>query len=109
MSWAAESNHQQIERGTVLSVFEQPWGQGLPICSLPSDIDIAVKFANGAVTRASVIESDGTKAIIEAENTRWRMATVDPSTLPFPPAGTAGAPTTYWIVQDQVAVTQADR
>jgi hypothetical protein len=99
MSWNAETNQGQLTRGTVLAVYQSPWGAGLPVRSLPSNVDLIIRFSNGAVATVQVIESTGVEAVLQLGTSQWRMNVVEPKELRFPPPGTGGAPTTYWLVQ----------
>jgi hypothetical protein len=103
MGWRAETMHGQIGPNTVLSIFEEPWGPGLPVRPLPSGVSLAIRFPNGAAASLDVIEASATEAIIQTSNqAKWRMVQVAPKELRFPAADTADAPTTYWVVKDQV-------
>jgi hypothetical protein len=90
----------------VLSIFEQPWGPGLPV-RLLSGVTLAIRFPNGAAAKIDVIEVTATEAIIQTSNqAKWRMVQAARKELPFPPADTGGAPTTYWVVKDQIIEQQ---
>jgi hypothetical protein len=103
MTWCAETDHIEIAAGTLLAVFEQPWGNGIPIRSLPSGVPLKVRFPNGAVVTVEVIQATGGEAIIQTSNqTKWAIAQLAPKELAVPPPGTGGTPTTYWIVKEQI-------
>ena len=69
---------------------------------LPSGASLALRFPNGAATKIEVIEATAKEGIIQtSDGAKWRMVRVAPKELPFPPAGTGGAPTTYWMVKEQ--------
>jgi hypothetical protein len=102
MSWCAETDQEQLGPGTVLSIFEQPWGPGLSVRPLPAGVSIAVRFPNGAVAKVDVISVSPPEAIIQTSNQdRWRMEEVAPKQVPLA-ASTGGAPTSYWIIRDRI-------
>jgi hypothetical protein len=104
MSWCAETDQAQIDVNTAFRVFEQPWGEGIPVGPLPSGVAFAVRFANGAVAKVDVIEATATGAIIQtSDGTKWKMVQLDPKEVPYPlPPTPEGAPATYWIVKERV-------
>jgi hypothetical protein len=103
MGWRAETDHGQIATNTVLSVYFQPWGAGVVVPNLNVGAEIAVGFPNGAVANVTLIELQGAEGVIQLANlTKWRIVHVALKELRFPPAGTADAPTTYWVVKEAI-------
>jgi hypothetical protein len=99
MTWHAETLHGQIAVGTELSIFETPWGAGLPVNSLPSGVTLTIQFTTGAVN-VQVIEVSGSEAVIEtSDQTKWRIEEVGENDFRYSPAHTVGAPATYWVVR----------
>jgi hypothetical protein len=45
MAWCAETDQGQLGSGTVLSIFEEPWGPDLPVRQLPSGASLALQFS----------------------------------------------------------------
>jgi hypothetical protein len=79
----------------------------MPVRQVPSGASLALRFPNGAVTNIDAIEATGNERIIQtSDGAKWQMVPPAPKELPFPPADTAGAPTTYWIVKERVIEQQ---
>jgi hypothetical protein len=100
MGWVAATDESQLAPGTVLSIFEDGWGAGLPPMPLPPNVSVAIRFADGTVAKINVIEVTVLEAVIEMSNQkRWRMvpATVQQEAMA---ADTGGAPATYWYVKE---------
>jgi hypothetical protein len=103
MTWHAETLHGQIAVGTELSIFETPWGAGVPVNSLPSGVTLTIQFTTGAVN-VQVIEVSGSEAVIEtSDQTKWRIEEVGENDFRYSPAHTVGAPATYWVVRERLA------
>jgi len=101
MGWRAETDHGQFAINTVLAVYNEPWGTGLPVPSLPPGADILLRFPNNAPTTIKVETTDDNEAIVSTtDKTKWKMKRVAATELRFPPPGTADAPTTYWLVTE---------
>jgi hypothetical protein len=101
MSWIAVTDQGQIGAGTVLGIFEEPWGPNLPVNPLPSGAVLAIRLPNGATAKIDVIEVTASEAIIQLSNqAKWRIAKVAPKEIGLLP-DTGGAPATYWVVKDQ--------
>jgi hypothetical protein len=104
MGWSAETMNTTIGNGTVLSIFQEPWGPDLPVCPLPTDVDVRISFADNSRTEARVMSVSQTEAIIRMrDGTKWLMTPATDVVLQrLPPAGTGGAPATYWVVRNPV-------
>ena len=89
----------------MLSVFEQPWRAGIPTRALSPGITLTIRFTSGTTVPIQVIEATATEAIVQTSHqAEWRMVQIAPKELPFPPADTGGALSTYWIVRERVPV-----
>lgn len=102
MSWKAVTAYRAIGPGTVLTVFEQPWGTGLPVRSLPAGVDLIIDFTATPAIKARVIEANATDAVIEVpDKTRWHMTPAQARDMPLPPVN-VGAPSMNWIIRSQL-------
>jgi hypothetical protein len=105
-SWRAKTDQKQFDSGTLLSIYWQPWGDGIPVPSLVPGASIFVHFTSGTTESLIVIEvvaSETSEAIIvqTTDRTKWRM--IEPSLQQRAmAAGTGGAPTVYWIVEQRL-------
>jgi hypothetical protein len=100
MEWIATTNQTRLAPGAVLSIFEDGWGAGLPTMPLPVEVNLTIRFPNGAEAQVNVIEVTALEAIIEMSNQgRWRMvpATAQQEAMA---ADTRGVPASYWYVKE---------
>jgi hypothetical protein len=104
MSWCAETYFRELNLGTVLSVFHQPWGDGIPVPPLEPGESISLRFSNGATgAKIDVAEIAAGEIVIEMPSgDKWRMVRTDPKSLPLPPPDSGGAPATYWTIKERV-------
>jgi hypothetical protein len=106
MSWCAGTSQDRIGPRTVLSFFERSWGPDIPVRPLPFGISVTVRFPNGATTKVDVIDATATEAIVQTlDQTKWRMVRTAAKDLGYPPADTAGAPATYWVINEHIGAT----
>ena len=103
MSWRAETDHGQLAQHTVFAVFKEPWVDGSPAESLPAGVTLGERFPNGAPFTIEVVEVTADSAVIKtSDQTSWRMTEVSPKQLQIPTPSSAGAPATYWVINEQV-------
>ena len=110
MAWLAATFHDQLDSGTELAVFREPWDPEAVVPEqLPPSVELNVDFAGGAAAVVWVREVIGTEAIIQTpDQTEWRMVLVEPKTLKLPPPSTEDAQPTYWRVKERIAQQRVD-
>jgi hypothetical protein len=108
MAWLAATFHDQLDSGTELAVFREPWDPEAVVPEqLPPSVELNVDFAGGAAAVVWVRDVIGTEAIIQtSDQTEWRMVLVEPKTLKLPPPPTEDAQPTYWRVKERVDIAQ---
>jgi hypothetical protein len=103
MSWCAETNQGKFGRGTAMAVYEQPWGPGLAVHSLPAQATVALRLADNTPVQLVVLEVGQNGAVIQApDETKWLVVQIDPGKLMMRPPSPAGANVTFWVVKDPV-------
>jgi len=110
MAWLAATFHDQLNSGTELAVFREPWDPEAVVPEqLPSSVELSVDFAGGDAAVVWVRDATGTEAIIQtSDQTEWRMVLVEPKTLKLPPPPTEDAQPTYWRVKERIAQQRFD-
>ena len=105
MAWLAATFHNELDAGTELAIFQEPWDPEAVLPELlPASVDLGIDFPNGAAAVVWVRDVVGSEAIIQkADQTRWRMVLVDPKELNYPTPSTEDAPCTYWRVKERIA------
>ena len=105
MAWLAATFHNELDAGTELAIFQEPWDpEAVRSELLPASVDLGIDFPNGAAAVVWVRDVVGSEAVIQkADQTRWRMVLVDPKELNYPTPSTEDAPCTYWRVKERIA------
>ena len=104
MVWLAATFHDELDAGTELAIFQEPWDPEAVLPEqLPASVDLGIDFPNGAGVVVWVRDVIGSEAVIQkADQTRWRMVLVDPKQLKYPTPSTEDAPCTYWQVKERI-------
>ena len=104
MAWLAATFHNELDAGTELAIFQEPWDPEAVLPELlPASVDLGIDFPNGAAV-VWVRDVVGPEAVIQkADQTKWRMVLVDPKELNYPTPSTEDAPCTYWRVKERIA------
>jgi hypothetical protein len=102
MGWCAETDQAQLDCGTLLSIFLQPWQHGDAPHPPSPGASVLLRFNSGAAATFTVIEVLSDYSVIQtSDKTKWKMveATLQQRALA---AGTGDAPATYWVVQNRI-------
>ena len=110
MAWLAVTFHDQLDSGTELAIFREPWDPETVVPEqLPPSVELSVDFAGGAAAVVWVRDVTGTEAIIQtSDQTEWRMVLGESKTLKLPPPPTEDAQPTYWRVKERIAQQRFD-
>jgi hypothetical protein len=105
MAWLAATFHDQLDAGTELAIFQEPWD---PQTDLPNQlrasVDLGIDFPDGAAAVVWVRDVIGSEAVIQtSDQIKWRMVLVDPKEFKYPTPSTEDAPCTYWRVKERIA------
>jgi hypothetical protein len=105
MAWLAATFHNELDAGTELAIFQEPWDPEAVLPEqLPASVDLGIDFPDGAEAAVWVRDVIGSEAVIQkSDQTRWRMVLVDRKELKYPTPSTEDAPCTYWRVKERIA------
>jgi|SRR5215831_16835569 len=105
MAWLAATFHDQLDAGTELAIFQEPWDpeeEAAPK-QLPASVDLRINFPDGAAV-VWVRDVIGSEAVIQtSDQTKWQMALVDPNEFKYPTPPTEDVACTYWRVKERIA------
>ena len=100
MAWLAATFHEELDAGTELAIFQEPWDPEVVLPGqLPASVDLGIDFPDGAAAVVWVRDVIGSEAVIQTS----RMVLVDPKELKYPMPSTEDAPCTYWQVKERIA------
>jgi hypothetical protein len=104
MAWFAATFHNQLDAGTELAIFQEPWDpeEAAPK-QFPASVDLRINFPDGAAV-VWVRDVIGSEAVIQtSDQTKWRMVLVDPNEFKYPTPPTEDVACTYWRVKERIA------
>ena len=105
MAWLATTFHDELDAGTELAIFQEPWDPQTDLPNrLPASVVLGIDFPDGAAAIVWVRDVNGSEAVIQtSDQTKWRMVLVDPKELKYPTPPTEDAACTYWRVKERIA------
>ena len=96
MRWRAETMRAKVAVGTVLTMSDKTSIEGRPARPVVEGAVLGITFSDKSRAKARVIESSATEITIEMPNKfRWRLTPVES-------VEAGGAPSTVWVVRNQV-------
>jgi hypothetical protein len=105
MAWLAATFHDELDAGTELAIFQEPWDPQTDLANqLRASVDLGIDFPDGAAAVVWVRDVIGSEAVIQtSDQIKWRMVLVDPKEFKYPTPSTEDAPCTYWRVKERIA------
>ena len=105
MAWLAATFHDELDAGTELAIFQEPWDPNTDLPGqLPASVVLGVDFPDGAAAVVWVRDVIGSEAVMQtSDQTKWRMVLVDMKEFKYPTPPTEQAACTYWRVKERIA------